>query len=119
LLTAVADEITLALRVSDLLCRPGGDEFLVLCPDTDEAEAAAVAERLRARIAARAARVVPELTVTASLGVALLREDDAGPDALLANADIALYAAKRGGRDRVARVGSADAGRPVATPLVG
>jgi diguanylate cyclase (GGDEF)-like protein len=119
LLTAVADEITLTLRVSDLLCRPGGDEFIVLCPDTGETEAAAIAERLRARIAARAAIVVPELTVTASLGVARLGEDDAGPDELLAHADIALYAAKRGGRDRVARFGPAGAGRPLSTPLVG
>jgi two-component system, cell cycle response regulator len=119
LLTAVSEEITLGLRVGDLLCRAGGDEFIVLCPDADETRAAEIAERLRLRIAARAARVVPELTVTASLGVARLTDDDTRPDDLLARADVALYAAKRSGRDRVARFGAAGAERPLAAPLVG
>jgi two-component system, cell cycle response regulator len=105
--------------VGDLLCRAGGDEFIVLCPDADETRAAEIAERLRLRIAARAARVVPELTVTASLGVARLTDDDTRPDDLLARADVALYAAKRSGRDRVARFGAAGAERPLAAPLVG
>jgi two-component system, cell cycle response regulator len=90
------------LRVGDVLCRLGGDEFVVLCPATRMDGALALAERLRARVAQTAARVVPEMDVTASLGVATAPDGAAGPDDLMRAADDALYAAKSGGRNRVA-----------------
>lgn len=92
------------LREGDILARYGGEEFCVLLPETDPSTAAAVAERLRQAVAA--ARVQgPEalFAVTASIGVAAWRDDDASIETALDRADHALYQAKRGGRNRVAR----------------
>jgi len=93
-----------SIRGIDLACRYGGEEFVVVMPETDMAVAAMVAERLRRRIAAdpfaiqQGARTIP---VTISIGIAALRgkEDDAAK--LLKRADQALYRAKRDGRNRV------------------
>jgi two-component system, cell cycle response regulator len=93
-----------SIRGIDLACRYGGEEFVIVMPETDMAVAAMVAERLRRRIAAdpfaiqQGARSIP---VTISIGIAGVRgrEDDAG--ALLKRADQALYRAKRDGRNRV------------------
>lgn len=115
LLQEVAAEVSANLRASDVLCRLGGDEFLVLCPMTGGAGAAVIAERLRGRIAEAAARVVPEVAVTGSLGIATYPADADAPDTMLSNADAALYAAKRAGRDTVAHFGplrSGSAGAP-------
>jgi two-component system cell cycle response regulator len=101
LLRDVCREATANLRVGDLLCRMGGDEFLVLCPATRAHDAALVAERLRGAIAVAAGRSVPEVAVTASLGVATIPDDAESPEGLLRRADAALYAAKEAGRDRV------------------
>jgi diguanylate cyclase (GGDEF)-like protein len=93
-----------ALRTTDVLGRSGGEEFVILLPDTDQAAAVLVAERLRASTEALRVRVnETELAVTASFGVAASRAADAGdPAALIRRADEALYAAKEGGRNRVA-----------------
>lgn len=106
LLQAVAAEVSVSLRASDVFCRLGGDEFLVLCPATDGGGAAVIAERLRARIAEVAARVVPEIAVTSSLGIATYPADADAPDTMLRNADMALYEAKRAGRNAVAHYAS-------------
>jgi diguanylate cyclase (GGDEF)-like protein len=93
-------------RTDDFVGRYGGEEFLVLLPDTDRAGALALAEALRRAIAAVS---VPNMdTVTASVGVAVLGEDAQDGTALFRAADRALYAAKRNGRNRVE---SADAHR--------
>jgi two-component system cell cycle response regulator len=84
------------LRQEDQLGRLGGEEFLVLLPDTDADAAATAAERIREEVAS-ATTPVP---VTVSLGIATW-EDDETPEALLHRADQALYAAKAAGRDRV------------------
>jgi two-component system cell cycle response regulator len=100
------------LRPYDLLGRYGGEEFVVVLPGCDVAGARAVAERLRASVAASAA-VVGEasLPVTCSLGVAVASDPGGGDrDRLLSAADAALYRAKQGGRDRV--VVDGDAGPP-------
>jgi diguanylate cyclase (GGDEF)-like protein len=110
LLQAVATAASADLRASDVFCRLGGDEFLVLCPGTDAAGAAVIAERLRGRIADAAGRVVPEIAVTASLGIATYPADADEPDTMLRNADTALYAAKRTGRDAVAHYAPRDPG---------
>jgi two-component system, cell cycle response regulator len=100
----------LALRVKrsirgiDLACRTGGEEFVIVMPETDMAVAAMVAERLRRRIAAepfsinQGQRTIP---VTLSIGIAALRGQDDNAASLLKRADQALYRAKRDGRNRV------------------
>jgi two-component system cell cycle response regulator len=92
------------VRGVDLACRLGGEEFVVVMPDTDVALAYSIAERLRQQIADRAfaaAQGAVELKITVSIGVAatLGIADDAS--ALLERADQALYRAKREGRNRV------------------
>jgi diguanylate cyclase (GGDEF)-like protein len=84
------------------LFRLGGDEFCCLLPDTDASEAFTIAERMRRRIAATTMRVVDEpVKVTASVGVALTDSFGDSLDVLLYEADIATYAAKGQGRNRV------------------
>jgi diguanylate cyclase (GGDEF)-like protein len=106
-LRVIADRFKAQLREGDLIGRFGGEEFAVLLPRTPAAEAARVAERLRARIADEPVAVGDGrsegvlVNVTVSVGVAGL--DDAGQDLdeLLAAADVALYAAKNAGRNRI------------------
>lgn len=99
-------EISLAcstsLRASDVLARFGGEELIVLLPQTDLAGALTMAERMRAKVAAlRVAWQGHLLEPTISLGVAEMRSDTATIDALIHQADVALYDAKRAGRNRV------------------
>jgi diguanylate cyclase (GGDEF)-like protein len=82
------------------ICRYGGEEFCILVPFVDLDEATALAEELRREIAARKCG---DITLTASLGAAALSLGATEPAVLLDQADQALYAAKRGGRNRVAR----------------
>lgn len=99
---SVAEVLRGRLRINDVVARLGGDEFAVLLPATGNAEAAYVAEQLRAAIATdRDDETTP--AVTASIGVATADNGQSTADDLLADADIAMYAAKDGGRDRVAR----------------
>lgn len=101
LLRAVAAELTEGMRTGDLLFRLGGDEFLVLCPETDAASALTLAERLRVMVLG-AGVVVPEVPVSASFGIAALPEHADDATTLLSRADAALYTAKGSGRDAVA-----------------
>jgi diguanylate cyclase (GGDEF)-like protein len=89
--------------------RLGGEEFLVLLPGSGLDEAAEIAERMRAAVAARPAEGVP---VSVSFGVSAADGDDIELDRMLEAADGALLAAKRTGRDRVVRrpMGSARLG---------
>jgi diguanylate cyclase (GGDEF)-like protein/PAS domain S-box-containing protein len=94
-LVSVARAFRGRLRATDVVARLGGDEFAVILPDADEAAAEAVATDLAAAIAACTAE-----PVTASCGIALYgpgRRSE--PVALVASADRAMYAAKRGGRN--------------------
>ncbi|MCK9988030.1 MAG: hypothetical protein AzoDbin1_04502 [Azoarcus sp.] len=97
-LRTVANRIRSTLRTSDSLTRWGGEEFLVLLPETDLANAAVLAERTRACIAAH--RMEGVGGVTASFGVAELGDAESR-DEWIARADAALYRAKQGGRNRV------------------
>ena len=101
LLRAVSASIAGELRLGDLLCRLGGDEFLILCPSTSGDGAVELAQRVRRAVQQASAAVVPEQPVTTSVGVATFPGDAADPDELIRNADAALYAGKRGGRNRV------------------
>lgn len=90
------------LRTTDLAGRIGGEEFLLILPETDMDGAMLLAERLRAATGEFPFDLGTEtLKVTCSLGVAQRTPDDRDGGALMARADGALYAAKRSGRDRV------------------
>ena len=100
---ALADAVREELRDTDFAARYGGDEFVVLLPQTNEAQGALFAERLRKRLADVSEQA--GLPVHGSIGVAAVTSDDLdSPEAaedLLRRADEALYRAKRSGRDRV------------------
>jgi two-component system cell cycle response regulator len=91
------------IRGVDLACRFGGEEFVVLMPDTDFAQADSVAERVRQSIAEKMFDVgAPRpLSVTVSVGVSLNESLADTPESLIKGADVALYRAKREGRNRV------------------
>ncbi|WP_117193942.1 PleD family two-component system response regulator [Rhizobium terrae] len=99
-----AGRIRSTVRGADLACRYGGEEFVVVMPDTDAAAAAAIAERLRSIVeshpfALKTAGVM--LNITASLGIACNTHGAETPEQLLKQADRALYEAKNSGRNRV------------------
>lgn len=88
-------------RSYDIVGRLGGEEFLLIAPETDLEEAAIVAERIRIRVAAEPLRLDDELIpMTVSIGVTELTDDE-DIDALLSRADEAMYAAKDAGRNQV------------------
>jgi diguanylate cyclase (GGDEF)-like protein len=107
-------------RAGDVVARVGGEEFLVVLADTDEAGAAALGRRFVDAVRARPFASVPGLQVTISVGVATepVVRDARIAEALKAHADAALYAAKRGGRDR-AVVWGAHGMHRVETPPAG
>ncbi len=102
-LIEVAQACKASLRDADLLARYGGEEFVALLPATDLPEALQVAERVRTSVAD--ARVTTDrgalVRPTISVGVALLSAGPASFDGLLAEADAAMYSAKRSGKNRV------------------
>jgi two-component system cell cycle response regulator len=105
-LVAIAQTLASETRISDDAARWGGEEFLVLLPDSDGPAAWLVCERLRAAIAEIG--VCDDdgepIRVTASLGVASVESWVDGPalfDDLMRRADYALYAAKQDGRNRI------------------
>jgi diguanylate cyclase (GGDEF)-like protein len=102
-LVEVAAAIQSAVREDDSVFRVGGEEFLVVLPESSVADAASVAERLRRDVAALdLAGVAPDGRVTISLGVTEVRGGDAEAfDLAVSDADAALYDAKAGGRNRV------------------
>jgi diguanylate cyclase (GGDEF)-like protein/PAS domain S-box-containing protein len=103
LLKAVAAELARRLRGTDLVGRLGGDEFAVLLPGTDAHAARKVAANLREMVAGCSVDVEDgrRLSVTVSIGVAGIDRESAGGEAVLMEADRAMYAAK-GARPRAA-----------------
>ncbi len=99
-----AGRIRSTVRGADLACRFGGEEFVVVMPDTPADMAASVAERLRGMIEARPFQLrsgETPLMLTASMGIATLGPGIDTPEQLLKQADRALYEAKNSGRNRV------------------
>ncbi len=94
----IAEQMRRHSREGDLLCRNGGEEFLLLLPTTDADDALLIAERLRQQVAADVLPVVGHVSV--SLGVAHYPTFDTDPEQALRMADKALYMAKEQGRDR-------------------
>ena len=90
-------------RGIDLACRFGGEEFVIIMPDTEMFRAQQVGERLRECIAAEPFMVnaTTKLAVTASVGLSTLDKPDETPETIFKRADNALYTAKREGRNRV------------------
>jgi len=98
----VGEVIRESVREADCAGRYGGDEFAVVCADTDEAHALAIAQRIRERIAALRLPELPELQLTSSIGMAQAQSSHLTLRDWLNTADMAMYRAKHGGRNRVA-----------------
>ncbi len=118
ILAEIGNRLRAVLRHSDVRGRFGGDEFLIVLPDTPAAGAAYVAESLRREIEDL---VVPvegfTANITASVGVATARPDELEAEALVARVDRALYDAKEAGRNRVVSADGAEI-TPEAPPRV-
>lgn len=107
-LKTVAKTIKKELREEDIASRYGGEEFIFLLPHTNLDEAKVVAERLRSKVEKKKINIeeyniegIKEISVTISIGVSEFQKTDKTPEALYKNADLALYQAKEGGRNRV------------------
>jgi diguanylate cyclase (GGDEF)-like protein/PAS domain S-box-containing protein len=113
LLLAVSARLTSLLRESDTVCRMGGDEFLVLVeglaqPEDVETVAEAIIDQVRLPFAIDG----HTLDVTTSIGVAVYPADGGDRDTLIKHADIAMYKAKRAGRDNYQRYVPLTDGKP-------
>jgi diguanylate cyclase (GGDEF)-like protein len=103
-LRMLSASIALQMRATDVVGRSGGEEFTIVLPETGVADALAIAERLRATVAATpiATDEAPQaIPVTVSIGVAALDAECERLNTLVSRADKALYAAKHDGRNRV------------------
>jgi diguanylate cyclase (GGDEF)-like protein len=104
-LRAVAGKFHENLREVDIIYRYGGEEFLILLPETSSDGAIYVAERLRtalfSNVLRKGNRSSFEIRVTASFGVASFSINDLSHTDLIARADLGLYQAKKAGRNRV------------------
>jgi diguanylate cyclase len=102
LLVTAARRLELAVRRDDVVARIGGDEFAILCEDVaGEREALEIAERIRQTVGASFRIGANDLVAGASVGIALTSSPEMKPDELVANADAAMYRAKRGDRSVV------------------
>ena len=105
-LTVVSAAFKAELRAYDLCARFGGDEFLVVLPQTDEEGAVVVAERIQAWLADNPLPTSEgKLAVGISIGVGTMEEDEPELGTMLARADAAMYEAKRAGRSSFLTVG--------------
>ncbi|MEL6569661.1 MAG: PleD family two-component system response regulator [Pseudomonadota bacterium] len=102
-LVGLSNRLLENVRPNDVVCRHGGEEFLVIVPDAAGDRAAVAAERLRRAVAAEPfeAQDGQKIDVTVSAGVSVLSGAEDTPSDLMKRADKALYAAKREGRNRV------------------
>lgn len=104
LLRAVAEAISGDIRVTDVAARYGGDEFVLLLPETDLAGAMLVADKVRVDIGRLALpRDGAAIRATASIGLVSYPDDGRTSNELMRRADLAMYEAKRRGRDQVVR----------------
>lgn len=98
-LKEISHRIRNTLRAYDILGRYGGEEFLIIMPETSLEDAGGLAERIRIRVKEEP---VNNATVTLSFGVVCVQEGDRTVDDIIRRADQNLYRAKKGGKDRVA-----------------
>ena len=108
-LRTLADRVREKIRRSDILVRYGGEEFVLLLPSTQRAQAQALAERIRQAVCGTPFPIAGgvNVTQTVSIGVALWDGRETAEE-LVHRADLAMYEAKRGGRNRVAGDGAAE-----------
>jgi len=102
LLRVLAERMLRCVRETDTVARLSGDEFVVLLEEErmgDQSRALAIVERLQATAAEPVSIAGHQLSVSCSIGVTSCPQDGTDPDALLTNADIAMYRAKQRGRD--------------------
>jgi len=100
LLQSVAQRLTACVRTSDTVCRLGGDEFVVLLSEIEHVDAAAIcAEKLLAAVAVPHLIGGNEVHVTLSIGINVCPDDGWDAEAMLKNADTAMYHAKKMGRN--------------------
>ena len=103
-LQELASRLKQSIRNIDMICRIGGEEFVIVLPNTDTEVATKIADRMRRSISGKPFDVGAKngpLTVTVSIGVAAIESQSDTLEAILKRADEALYSAKRGGRNRV------------------
>ncbi|MFV0443691.1 MAG: diguanylate cyclase [Planctomycetaceae bacterium] len=108
------------LYSGEIVCRYGGEEFVILCPETDLASAIQRAERLRSAVTATELAAPLQLGVSSSFGVAQVEDGDS-VEVLLHRADEALYEAKRGGRNRTcykSKGGASSSAQPASAAAV-
>lgn len=100
LLKLVADQLVTCVRGTDTVCRQGGDEFVILLAEIEQPQDAAnVAEKLLAALAVPQQVGEQEFTVTLSVGISVYPDDSRDVDAVMQNADTAMYQAKASGRN--------------------
>jgi len=99
-LKSAAAELEQSAPAGALTCRYGGEEFVIVLPDTELCDGVVTAEQLRKAFAAKQLAAGQKTSLTVSIGLAAARRGETGYD-LIGRADAALYAAKRAGRDRV------------------
>ena len=119
-LRAVGNCLESLFRIEDVPCRFGGEEFVVLLPGANAADAARRAEQLRSKVEGLVVRYLEKSlpAITVSIGVAAFPDAGDYPEAVLKAADEALYRAKEGGRNRVElRSAAADPDTPPAHPI--
>src|SRR4029079_18367777 len=103
-LQELSSRLKQSIRNIDMICRTGGEEFVIVLPNTNAETAAKVSDRMRTSISGTTFNVGAQagpLTVTVSIGVAALEGSSDTMEAIMKRADEALYRAKRGGRNRV------------------
>jgi len=122
-LRQVAQILVREARSIDLVAKYGGDEFVVILPQTEREGACVLADRIQQAVEATAFPLVPPGIITVSLGVATYPENGLTAGELLESADIALYAAKQAGKNQVSsagdRSGQAFGSRPPEPPESG
>ncbi|MEX2279639.1 MAG: EAL domain-containing protein [Acidimicrobiia bacterium] len=100
LLQLIAERLLGCVRLSDTVSRQGGDEFVVLLSDTDDGEAAVVANRMLIAVAETHSVESHDLHVSTSIGISVYPDDGEDAETLIKNADTAMYQAKANGRQR-------------------
>ena len=99
---AVANILRSTLRKTDCACRLGGDEFVVILPNTGHEQAIQFAKRIHDRSRKELSQFsVDSAVVTASMGVTTIVPEDCSYKDTIKRADLALYEAKNGGKDRI------------------